>query len=157
MAKAKKVKKAKKITKVKKTKKVVQTEEKKPKIKSLPKTILRKYKELLIKERERVGGELSHIAETTLNKSQRDSSGDLSGYAYHMADMASDDYERDFSLGRATDEQKMLYLIDEAIKSIKDGTYGSCLQCGKPIPSRRLAALPHSELCIDCQKSKEPK
>ena len=73
MAKAKKVKKAKKITKVKKTKKVVQTEEKKPKIKSLPKTILRKYKELLIKERERVGGELSHIAETTLNKSQRDS------------------------------------------------------------------------------------
>ncbi len=144
MAKAKKGNKAKKITKVKK-------------IRKLPKTILRKYKELLIKERERVGGELSHIAETTLNKSQRESSGDLSGYAYHMADMASDDYERDFSLGRATDEQKMLYLIDEAMKRIRDGTYGSCLQCGKPIPSRRLAALPYSESCIDCQKLKEPK
>lgn len=157
MAKAKKAKKAKKITKIKKARIIVQKEKKKPRIKKLPKTVLRKYKELLIKERDRVGGELSHIAETTLNKSQRDSSGDLSGYAYHMADMASDDYERDFSLGRATDEQKMLYFIDEAMKRIKDGTYGSCLQCGKPIPARRLAALPYSELCIDCQKSKEPK
>ena len=153
--KAKKSKKAKRVTKVKKIKMAVQIEEKKPKIKKLPKTVLRKYKELLVKERGIVDGGLSHIAETTLNKSQRDSSGDLSGYAYHMADMASDDYERDFSLGRATDEQKMLYMIDEAMKRIKDGTYGSCLQCGKSISPRRLAALPYSELCINCQKSND--
>ena len=127
------------------------------KIKSLPRTILRKYKELLIKERDRVGGELSHIAETTLNKSQRDSSGDLSGYAYHMADMASDDYERDFSLGRATDEQGILYCIDEALKRIGDGTYGNCPQCNKPISKKRLTALPYTELCIDCQKKNEAK
>ena len=53
------------------------------------------------------------------------------------------------------DDGKVLYMIDEAMKRIKDGTYGSCLQCGKPISSRRLAALPHSELCIDCQKSND--
>ena len=127
------------------------------KIKKLPRLILKKYRELLLKEREKVGGGLSYIAETTLNKSQRDASGDLSGYAYHMADMASDDYEREFSLGRATDEQKMLYLIDEAMKRVKDGTYGSCLQCGKPISARRLKALLYSELCIDCQKANEGK
>jgi len=141
---------AKKVKKIKKVKKVT-------KVKSLPKTILKKYKALLIKEREKVGGGLSHIAETTLNKSQRDASGDLSGYSYHMADMASDDYEREFSLGRATDDQKVLYQIDEAMKRIADGTYGSCLQCNKPIPARRLAALPYSELCIDCQKANEGK
>ena len=150
MVKVKKVKKTKKIKKVIKVIKV-----KKVKIKKLPKSILKKYRELLVKERGIVGGGLAHIAETTLNKSQKDSSGDLSGYSYHMADMASDDYERDFSLSRATDEQKMLYMIDEAMKRIKDGTYGSCLQCGKPISSRRLAALPYSELCIDCQKSND--
>jgi RNA polymerase-binding protein DksA len=127
------------------------------KVKKMPKTVLKKYKELLIKEREKVGGGLSYIAETTLNKSQRESSGDLSGYSYHMADMASDDYERDFSLSRATDEQKILFLIDEAMKRIKDGTYGNCLQCGKSIASKRLAALPYSELCIDCQKANEKK
>ncbi|MDD5428519.1 MAG: TraR/DksA C4-type zinc finger protein [Candidatus Omnitrophica bacterium] len=154
MAKAKKTKKIKKIARAKKKKQAVA---KKPRIKRMPKAVLKKYKALLIKEREKVGGGLSHIAENTLNRSQRDASGDLSGYSYHMADMASDDYEREFSLGRATDEQKLLYQIDEAMKRVEDGTYGSCLQCGKPISKKRLAALPYSELCIECQKSNEGK
>jgi len=150
MAKSKKVKSVKKAKgSVKKTAK--------PKIKKMPKPELKIFTALLLKEREKVGGGLSHIAETTLNKSQRDASGDLSGYSYHMADMASDDYERDFSLGRATDEQKILYMIDEAIKRVEDGTYGSCLQCGKAIPKKRLKVLPYTELCIDCQKSRETK
>jgi len=130
---------------------------KSPKIKKLPRSVLAKYKKLLIKERSKVSGGLSYIASTTLNKSQREASGDLSGYAYHMADMASDDYEREFSLGRATDEQKILFLIDEAMKRIDDGTYGNCLQCGKAIAPKRLAALPYSELCIKCQESNEGK
>ncbi len=149
-----------KVRKIKKTArsaKIKRTSLKKAKIKKMPRAVLNKYKALLIKEREKVGGGLSYIAENTLNKSQRDASGDLSGYSYHMADMASDDYEREFSLGRATDEQKMLYLIDEAIKRVEDGSYGNCLQCGKPISKKRLFALPYSELCIECQKSNEGK
>jgi DnaK suppressor protein len=129
----------------------------KPKIKKMARSELNIFKKLLLIEREKVGGGLSHIAETTLNKSQREASGDLSGYSYHMADMASDDYEREFSLGRATDEQKILYSIDEAMKRIADGTYGSCLQCGKSIPKKRLKVLPHAELCIDCKKARETK
>ena len=123
--------------------------------KPMPKSELRKYRQLLLIERQKVGGDLSNIAKNTLNKSARDASGDLSGYSYHMADMASDDYERDFSLGRATDEQNALYRIDEAMKRIEDGTYGSCMQCGKAIPKKRLIAIPHTEMCIDCQKKKE--
>jgi len=130
-----------------------------PKIKiklhKLPKEELKKYKALLINLRGQVGGDLTHIAQNTLNKSARDASGDLSGYSYHMADQASDDYERDFSLERATAEQKILYFIDEAMKRIDDGTYGNCLSCGKQIAKRRLMALPYSELCIECQKKKE--
>lgn len=128
-----------------------------PKLKRMPKDELKKYKELLIKQRTMVGGDLSHIAQNTLNKSSRDASGDLSGYAYHMADQASDDYERDFSLERASSEQKVLYFIDEAMKRVSDGTYGNCLSCGCQISKRRLAALPHVELCIDCQTKKENK
>jgi DnaK suppressor protein len=128
-----------------------------PKMKRMPKKDLKKFKELLIKIRTQVGGDLSHITENTLNKSARDASGDLSGYSYHMADQASDDYERDFSLGRATDEQKILYSIDEALKRIEDGSYGNCPQCRKLISKKRLAALPQTELCIDCQKKNEAK
>lgn len=126
-----------------------------PKQRKMPKSELKKYKELLLQERKKVGGDIMHIAENTLNKSQREASGDLSGYSYHMADQASDDYERDFSLGRVTAEQGVLYAIDEAIKRISEGTYGNCLQCGKPISKSRLNALPYTELCINCQKSDE--
>ena len=154
--------KAKKIRRVKRPKvkkeevlKELEAKQPKMKIKRLPKAELKFYKTLLIKEREKVGGGLSHIAENTLNKSLRESSGDLSGYSFHMADMASDDYDRDFSLGRATEEQKILYAIDEALKRIEDGTYGSCLSCGRAIAKKRLKALPYTELCIDCQKSNE--
>ena len=146
MAKAKK-----KITKAKRAAKP----KKAPKQKRMPKAELKKYKELLVKEREKVGGDLSHIAENTLNKSKRDASGDLSGYSYHMADQASDDYERDFALGRATDEQKVLYSIDEAMKRVEEGSYGSCLACGKSITKNRLKAVPFTELCIVCQTKKE--
>lgn len=156
MAKAKKSKSV-KVKKVKKLSKPKKIKVSRAKVKSLPKSELKLYKALILKEREKVGGGLSHIAETTLNKSQREASGDLSGYAYHMADMASDDYERDFSLGRATDEQRILYSIDEAMKRIEDGSYGACLQCGKSIPKKRLKVLPYTEMCIECQKAKEHK
>ena len=128
-----------------------------PKLKIMPKRELKKFKELLIKIRSQVGQDLSHITENTLNKSARDASGDLSGYSYHMADQASDDYERDFSLGRATEEQKILYSIDEALKRIEDSSYGNCLQCRKSIAKKRLAAVPQTELCIACQKGNEAK
>lgn len=127
------------------------------KIKKMPKRELKKYKELLLKVRQDIDGEISHITENTLKKSAREASGDLSGYSYHMADMASDDYEREFSLGRATEEQKIVFMIDEALKRMEEGTYGNCLQCGKAILKKRLKALPHAEFCIECQKMKEAK
>ncbi len=157
MAKSKKVKRTKKVKIVKMVKRIAKKKEVKLKLKKMPKGELKIYKKLLLKEREKVGGGLSHITETTLNKSAREASGDLSGYSFHMADMASDDYEREFSLGRATDEQKMLYAIDEAMKRVEDGTYGNCQQCNKPIPRTRLKALPYTELCINCQKANEGK
>lgn len=158
MAKMRKAKRTKKIKSVKKRTVRKSKSAAKPKaarIKRLPRSVLKFYKALLLKERQKVGGDLSYIAANTLNKSSREASGDLSGYSYHMADMASDDYERDFSLGRATDEQKELYTIDEALKRIEEGTYGSCSQCGKSIPKTRLKAMPAADLCIECKKLNE--
>lgn len=130
---------------------------KKFKIKRMAKKDLKKYRELLLKEREKIGGDLNHITQEALKTSQREAAGDLSGYSFHMADMASDNYEREFSLGRASDEQDLLYAIDEALKRVEDGTYGNCPQCGKSIPKKRLNAIPHTELCIICQSKNESK
>mgnify|MGYP001597098843 CR=1 FL=1 len=150
----------KKKAKVYKQKAKVKMEKKEPvekkfKIKKMSKKDLNKYKGLLIREREKIGGNINHIASESLKTSQRDAAGDLSGYSFHMADMASDNYEREFSLGRVSDEQDVLYTIDEALKRIADGTYGNCPQCGKRIPKKRLDAIPHTELCITCQSKNE--
>jgi len=126
-----------------------------PKVKRMVKAELKRYKALLLKERDKLVGGLSHITENTLKKSLRDASGDLSGYSFHMADVASDDYERDFSLGRATEDQNLIYLVDEAMKRIEEGSYGVCILCGKPISKRRLNALPYAEACIDCMENKK--
>jgi len=156
----KKVKRAakRKIVRRAKAKKVkAQALPRKIKIKRMSKKDLNKYKALLIKERDKIGGGINHITQDALKTSQREASGDLSGYSFHMADVASDNYEVEFSLGRASDEQNILYTIDEALKRVKDGSYGSCTQCGKQIPKRRLDALPHTELCIACQSKTESK
>ena len=114
-----------------------------------------KYKKLLSAHKERVMGEMKHIEDSTLSASQREASGDLSGFTYHMADMASDAYDRDFSLNLATKEQRILYEIEEALRRLKEDTFGSCESCERPINKVRLRALPYARHCIKCQSKKE--
>lgn len=114
-----------------------------------------KYQKLLETFREQIAGDLQHIEGDALNRSQRDAAGDLSGYSYHMADMATDNFDREFNLGLASNEQKSLNLIDAALRKIKDGSYGVCDLCKKPIPSKRLMAVPHAPFCISCQELEE--
>src|SRR3990167_3199952 len=115
---------------------------------------LAKYKKLLIKVRETVSGDISHIAKENL-KSQKESSGDLSGYSFHMADMASDSYDRELSLNIAGEEQEIVYEIDEALKRIEEGKFGHCLSCVKKIPQKRLNAVPYAKYCIQCKSEEE--
>ena len=113
-----------------------------------------KFKKLLLKKREEILAEINHIVKESL-KSQKEASGDLSGYSYHMADMASDSYDRELSLNIASSEQEVLYEIDEALKRIEEGSYGVCVVCSKKIPVKRLKALPHVKHCIQCQSKEE--
>jgi RNA polymerase-binding protein DksA len=116
---------------------------------------LEKYKKLLINERTSILGGVDRISEENLKKSQRDASGDLSGYSFHMADMATDNYDREFSLSIAEGERETLSKIDEAIGRIKEKSYGKCLSCGKAITKKRLGAVPHAENCKKCQEKEE--
>ena len=116
---------------------------------------LDKYKKLLIKERMSIMGGVNQIAENTLKKSQRDASGDLSGYSLHMADMATDNYDREFLLTIADSERETLLKIDEALKRVEDKSYGKCQTCSKSILKRRLGAVPYAENCKACQEKEE--
>lgn len=121
----------------------------------IPKKELEKFKKTLLKVREKIMTEVEHISKDTLEKSQREASGDLSGYSIHMADMASDQYDREFSLEIASGSRKILLAIEDALKKIKDGTFGSCDNCGKKISKKRLTVIPYTQLCIACASKKE--
>lgn len=124
-------------------------------MKELPKKDLEKFKKILVETRVKIAGDLRHLEGDTLNTSQRDASGDLSGYSLHMADMATDNFDREFTLGLASNEQQQLNMIDVALRKIQEGTYGLCENCNKPIPQKRLLARPHASLCIKCQELEE--
>jgi len=118
---------------------------------------IKAFREQLIKEKINLLKGLNHLQNETLKKSQREASGDLSGYAYHMADMASDVYERDLLLQLASGEREFLFRIDEALKRIEEGEYGMCLGCKKKISKTRLKAIPQTPHCRSCQENEEKK
>ena len=115
------------------------------------------FRKLLEACRKKIVGDLNHLEKDSLNLSQRDASGDLSGYSFHIADMATDNFDREFNLGLASSEQQILNQIDEAIRRIDEGTYGVCEICSKPIVQKRLLAVPYARFCIKCQSEEEKK
>lgn len=123
--------------------------------KKFKKKSIGQFKKVLIKRKEEINDEINHISSDTLMQSQKEASGDNSGYSYHMADVATDNYDREFSLGLASNERDILYEIDAALLKIKDGSFGLCEECDKAISKTRLKAVPYAKLCIKCQKARE--
>jgi RNA polymerase-binding protein DksA len=113
------------------------------------------FRKLILEMKEKILDEIKHISEDTLKKSQKDAAGDISGYTYHMADVASDSYDREFSLGLASNERQSLYELDDAIKKIEEGTFGICEECKSLITKTRLKVVPFARLCVKCQEKKE--
>jgi RNA polymerase-binding protein DksA len=46
--------------------------------------------------------------------------------------------------------------ILEALQRLRDGSYGTCAECGDPIAARRLRAIPEATRCVRCQERMEP-
>ena len=114
-------------------------------------------KEALLDYRNKIVVGIDHLSKDTLNQSQKDASGDLSGYSFHMADMATDNYDRDFNLGLASTESEVLQKIDDALRNLENGEYGKCELCGCKISVERLKALPFATKCIPCKEKEEQK
>jgi DnaK suppressor protein len=116
----------------------------------IPKKFHKHYKDLQ-KLRTQVKESLEFHTEETLNRSAKEDSGDLSGYGQHQADAGTDNYDRDFTLSLVSDEQELLFEIEEAIKRIHQGTYGICEVTGKPIAKERLNAVPFARYSLEGQ------
>lgn len=116
---------------------------------------LKELKTLLLAERARVTKEMEHLESTVLKVNPRESSGDLSGYSFHMADAGTDAYEREKAFQFASNEGRLLQDLDEALRRLYSGDYGNCESCGNAIAKARLAAMPTARLCRDCKEKEE--
>jgi RNA polymerase-binding transcription factor DksA len=88
----------------------------------------------------------------TLNK---DALEEQPTFSTHMADAATDTYDRDFALGMLSSDQDALYEIEEAINRIRDGSYGICELTGKTIEPKRLEVIPWTRFTAAAEKQLE--
>ena len=57
---------------------------------------------------------------------------------------------------QASEQREMgLMSRERLVERIEDGTYGTCVECGKPIGQARLKALPEAVTCVTCQEKIE--
>jgi DnaK suppressor protein len=114
---------------------------------------LASQKQKLLELRDSLLDSMSGVAKDTLRA--RAEGSEASAFGMHQADAGSDAYDRDFALSLLSQEQDALYEIEEALKRIESGTYGTCEMSGKPIAHARLEALPFARYTVECQTQLE--
>jgi len=111
-------------------------------VKGYPKKTLDHFREKLLREKQRVLEEMGGIQAGNLKQSISDQSGENSRYSYHLGDVASLSYGREFTMGLAERQQKYLEQVDDALQRIEDGMYGICKVTNELIPLERLEEVP---------------
>ncbi len=106
---------------------------------------LEDYKQRLLQKRRQVFGMITGMEDEAL----RSSGGNLSNMPLHMADIGTDTYDQDFTLGMAESERGLMNEIDDALRRIEDRTYGVCQMSGQPIPKARLDAKPWAKYTVE--------
>src|SRR5947209_15353827 len=94
---------------------------------------LETFRAVLLSERARLRGDLDQMTDEALRRSQSESSGNLSNVPLHMADLGTENYDQEFTLGLIENEQTTLEQVQNALNRIDAGTYGKCDECGEPI------------------------
>lgn len=114
---------------------------------------LAEFRQLLLDKRAEIMGDVSTLTDEAQNKTG--DAGNLSSMPIHMADLGTDNYEHEFTLGLIEGRQQLVREIDEALERIAKGTYGICVATGKPIGKGRLRAEPWAKYCYEYKLAQE--
>jgi DnaK suppressor protein len=114
------------------------------------------FKKVLLKSKENIVHDIKNMAAVN-SANNKDNGGDVSSHSMHIADVATDMYDREFSLGLASNDRELLNRIEAALARIANRTFGACSVCKKPIAAARLKAIPYVETCLKCQEQLETK
>ena len=122
--------------------------------KALSEKDLKNYEENILKER-KASEELIRELNEMQKHSMKESSGDLSSYSLHQADMGTDTIYAEKRVYYLNSEIEKLRKLNQALKRVYDKSYGICQICGAQISEKRLKAIPYARYCIDCKNEEE--
>lgn len=110
------------------------------------------FRELLLAKRRELIGDMSAMEREALRSS---GATNLSNLPIHMADMGTDNYEQEFTLGLVQKDRDLLKEINLALAKIQNGTYGLCEGTGLPIIKERLEFQPWVRYSVEHQRKME--
>ena len=113
---------------------------------------LEHFRGLLLAKRRELVGDMTSMEREALRSANGTN---LSNLPLHMADMGTDNYEQEFTLGLVEKERGLLRELNRALAKIQDGTYGICEGTGKPINRPRLEAQPWARFSIEYARMME--
>jgi len=113
------------------------------------------YRRILITLRSRLRGDLDRMTDEALGRQSTGGGGSLSSVPLHMADLGTENYDQEFTLGLIENERGPRDLINGALAGREHGTYGQCAECREPISKPRLQAIPYARHCIRCARKLE--
>jgi RNA polymerase-binding transcription factor DksA len=113
------------------------------------------FRGVLLEARGQLVGDVNHMEGEALKKNRTDAAGDLSLMPIHMADIGTDAYEQEFTIGLIENETETLREIDAALERLRNGTYGICEATGKPIGKARLKVMPWARYCVAHERTEE--
>lgn len=113
------------------------------------------FKKMLMEQEKDIEKTINSMKEHGVGEQSVDDPDELSNYDNHPADHGTDLFQAELNNALKVHEEQLLKDIHDALGRIDEGTYGKCALCGGTIDSERLKALPYTQLCIDCEISKE--
>jgi RNA polymerase-binding protein DksA len=118
---------------------------------TLSKEDLVRFEELITQKYNTLLEELRYREQSSIMENQRETGAELSSYANHPAEAASDYANLTMNLNLAERNSKYLLQLEDALTRIKRGTYGICVLCKRLIPMVRLEAVPTTTKCVECK------
>jgi RNA polymerase-binding transcription factor len=74
---------------------------------------------------------------------------------YDTADFAEKSHEEWIFMQKNSFDTELLREIEEALGRLREGSYGTCQDCGLPISRKRLEAVPWARYCVSCQERRQ--
>ena len=106
---------------------------------------VREFEHSLLAIRDRLSGQISSLKSDSLKRQDE----------VNSVEDGTDAFERQFALNIASTENDSIFEIEEALRRIDAGTFGTCEVTGEPIELERLKAIPYARYSLAAQAEME--